>query len=118
MGIISSKTDITDCYNLIEEDKINVNFIQLQKKPNCTITLEQLNVLLGLNMPKYSILENTNYPYLFCVDSIFNINEIVAEYGYEIGFSTKQKVLKNDFNSYNRAICTYSNYEYYKLVHV
>ena len=118
MGIVSGKTGVIDNNNLITEDKITVNFIQIYKKPNCNITPEQLNMLLGLNVPKYSVIEGTDYPYLFCVTSITDINTIVRNYGYEIGFSTKQKVFKNEFNSYHKAICNYSGNDYYKLVHI
>jgi hypothetical protein len=118
MGIISSKTNISDNYNLVEEDKITVNFIQIAKKQGCNITPDQLNMLLGLDVPKYSILEGTSYPYLFCVSTIVDINTILRDYGYEIGFSTKQKIFKNEFNAYHRAVCSYSGNDCYKLVHV
>lgn len=118
MGVSFGKTNVTDNYNLIQDDKITVNFIQLAKTQECNVTPEQLNMLLGLNVPKYSILEGTEYPYLFCVSTIVDINNIVKDYGYEIGFSTKQKVLKSEFNAYYKAVCCYSGYECYKLVHV
>ena len=115
MGNSSSKTHMTDICNLIEEDKINVNFIQLQKKSNCNIMPEQLNILLGLNVPKYSIMDGTTFPYLFCVGTIIDIDNIIKNYGYEIGFITKQKVFRNEFNANYQAICSYSGYDYYRL---
>ncbi len=118
MGISESKPHHIDNYNLYEDNKITVNFIQIRKAKNCDITLEQLNILLGLNTPKYSILKNTNYPYLFCVGNLVDINKIIEEYGYEVGYSTKQKVFTNEYNSYHKAICSYDVKEYYKLVHV
>jgi hypothetical protein len=117
-GIISSKINTTDNYNIIEEDKITVNFIQIAKKQGCNITPDQLNMLLGLGVPKYSILEGSEYPYLFCVSIIVDINAILQDYGYEIGFSTKQKVFKNEFNAYHIAVCSYSGNDYYGLVHI
>jgi hypothetical protein len=118
MGIITSKKSTTDSYNLIEEDKITVNFIQVSKKSNCNVTPDQLNMLLGLNVPKYSILEGTSFPYLFCVTTIVDINSIFRDYGYEVGFSTKQKVFKNEFNAYHIATCSYNGNDYYKLEHI
>jgi len=118
MGIIASKIDTIDNYDLIKEEKIYVNFIQIAKNEECNTSLEQLNMLLGLNIPKYSVLDGTSYPYLFCVCSVVDINKILKEYGYKIGFLTKQKVLKNEFNSYHIATCSYSGNELYKLKHV
>ncbi len=118
MGIIASKIDTTDNYNLIKEEKITVNFIQIRKNQECNVSLEQLNMLLGLNVPKYSVLDGISYPYLFCVSSVVDISKILKEYGYDIGFSTKQQVLKNEFNAYHRAVCSYSYKEHYKLEHI
>jgi hypothetical protein len=115
MGIITSKIDTTDNFDLIKEEIIIVNFIQIRKNQECNVSLEQLNMLLGLNVPKYSVLEGTCYPYLFCVNSIVDINKILKEYGYEIGYLTKQKVFKNKFNSDHRATCSYSGNDHYKL---
>lgn len=118
MGINISKQQLSDNYNLYEDNEITVNFIQIRMGKKCKVTLEQLNMLLGLNIPKYSILNNTDYPYLFCVGYVVDINKIMTEYGYDVGFSTKQKVFKNEFNAYHKAICSYNVNEYYKLVHV
>ena len=118
MGITTSKTNTTDNYNLVKEEKITVNFIQIVKKHNTNVSPEQLNMLLGLNVPKYSVLEGTEYPYLFCVSTHVDINNILREYGYDIGYCTKQKVFKNEFNAYHKAICSYSGNDYYKLVHI
>ncbi len=124
MGIFAS-TPITpntsntpNFYNSIEENEIVVNFIQLQKKKNCNVTPDQLNMLLGLEIPKYSILENSNYPYVFCVGLLTNIGKIVREYGYEIGLSTKLMVLKKKFNYDHMAICFFSNGGCYELVRI
>ena len=118
MGVTLSKLKITDCYNIVETDKITVNFIQLKKKNYCNVSPEQLNMLLGLSVPKFSILEKSNYPYLFCVDSIVDIDKIATEYGYEIGFTTKIKVLKNNFNEYHKATCYYFDGGCYELVRI
>lgn len=118
MGIINSKTKPTDDYNLFEEDKITVNFIQVARKPNSNVTPDQLNMLLGLNVPKYSILDRTSFPYLFCVSPHVDINSILRDYGYDIGFSTKQQVFKNEFTAYHRAVCSYIGNDYYRLEHI
>lgn len=119
MGTSTSKINTTDYNNLVKEEKITVNFICIGKKQESNISLEQLNILLGLNIPKYSILEGTSsYPYLFCVSSDVDINKILKEYGYEIGYLTKQKVFKNEFNSYHRASCSYYGNELYKLEYI
>ena len=113
----SSKINIEDNNNFIKDDLVNVNFIQLKQLSNCVVTPDQLNLLLGLSVPKYSVLEGTEYPYLFCVSGLVDINTIVKEYKYQIGFSTIQKVFRNEFNSSHRATIAY-NYnepEYYKL---
>jgi len=39
MGISNSKINVTDSYNLIEEDKITVNFIQVAKKQGCNVSI-------------------------------------------------------------------------------
>jgi hypothetical protein len=117
MGITASKIDTTDNYDSIKEEKITVNFIQVAKIQESNVSLEQLNMLLGLNIPKYSILDGASYPYLFCVSTVLDINKILKEYGYEIGFSIKQKVFKNEFNFYHRATFSYSNNNY-KLEHM
>lgn len=118
MGTITSKNDTMDNYNLIKEEKIYVNFIQIAKNEKCNVSLEQLNILLGLNIPKYSILEETSYPYLFCVCSVVDISKILEEYGYEIGFSTKLQVLKNEFNANYRATCSFTYKDWYGLEHI
>jgi hypothetical protein len=115
MGNSSSKTQMNDICDSIEENKITVNFIQLQKMTNCNVIPEQLNILLGLNIPKYSVLDGTNFPYLFCVGTMLDINDIIRNYGYEIGFTTKQKVLKNEYNAKYQAICSYRGYDFYRL---
>jgi hypothetical protein len=62
-----------DNYNLYNEEQINVNFVQLAKLPGCNITPVQLNKLLGLNIPKYCVVEGVEYPYVFCVSTIVDI---------------------------------------------
>jgi hypothetical protein len=116
MGISSSKIDCKTNDVLEKNDLVNVNFIQLKKGIGCNVLPEQLNVLLGLNVPKFSELEGTEYPYLFCVSSVTDINKIIKEYRYVIGFETKQKVLRDEFNHNHRTACSYSGNEYYKLV--
>ena len=117
MGINqSTNTNSIDNYESFEEKFINICFVQLKQLSTSNVKPEQLNVLLGLNVPKYSILEGTEYKYLFCVSSTVNIYDIARSYGYEIGYSTKQKINKIKFNSYHQAICTYSVNDYYKLV--
>ena len=115
MGLSSSKVNVSDRYNLIEDNKITVHFVQLRKINNTQITPEQLNILFGLNMPKYSILEGTSYPYLYCVSSLIDINTIANDYGYEVGFLTKQTIHKDQFNAYHKVTCLYSNANYYIL---
>ena len=115
----SSKINTEDNSTKINNDLINVNFIQLKQKPGCTVTPEQLNMLLGMNVPKYSILRETEYPYLFCVCDTIEIEEIVREYGYKIGVIIKQKVNKNEFNSNHITWCIYySGNDIYKLVSI
>ena len=118
MGVYGSKIENSNNYNLLEDDKITVNFVQIKKNSNSiyNVSLEQLNVLLGLNIPKYSIINKFEYPYLFCINSSININNIFREYGYEVGLITKQKVYKNEFNAHYKAIYSYDGENYYKLV--
>lgn len=115
MGLTSSKINIESEYKLYQDNMINVNFIQIKETTKSTVNPEQLNVLLGLDTPKYSILEKTEYPYLYCIGFGENYDKIIRDYGYEIGFSTKQKVYRAEFNSFHRAICSYAGNEYYKL---
>jgi hypothetical protein len=116
MGSLLSKINTDDNYKLYPDDIINVNFIQLQISSNSVVNPDQLNVLLGLNIPKYSLLEGTKYPYLFCIGFVENFEKIIKDYGYEIGFSTKQKVYRAEFNNSHRATCSYHGDQYYKLV--
>ena len=117
LSVSSSKINIEDNNNFTVGDLINVNFIKLRQLPNCVVTPDQLNLLLGLTVPKYSVLEETEYPYLFCVSGLVDIHTIVKEYKYQIGFSTIQKVFRNEFNSSHRATIGYNYNElvYYKL---
>lgn len=117
MGVIQSTINEEEKNNLNDE-LIDVNFVQIKKTVNNNISAEQLNMLLGLNVPRYSILVGTEYKYLYCVSSIVDINNIVRTYGYDVGFSKIQKVFKNEFNSYHRPIITYGENEYFKLVHI
>jgi hypothetical protein len=96
-------------------DIITVKFIQISKKTDCKVTPDQLNMVLGLNIPKYSILEGSIFPYLFCVNTIIDINNILKEYGYEIGYSQKQKILKYQFNNNHTCVSCNSGYLCYKL---
>jgi hypothetical protein len=118
MGIINSIISRNDNNNLIDKSTINVSFIHIAKNSNCNVTVDELNNLLGLYIPKYSILEGTNFPYLFCVNIFVDINNILKEYGYDIGFCKKQKVLKKQYNANHRAIMSYDNNECYKLEYI
>lgn len=114
MGAKTSKIDCTT--NIITDEKIDVNFIHLKKKSDCNITPEQLKKLLGFNVPNYSFIENSLYPYLFCVSDLIDINKIAYENGYETGLPIKQKELKSKFNKYYKAICkSEDGYDYYTL---
>jgi hypothetical protein len=103
MGNLESQETIDNDYKLYEDEKINVLFVQVKKNKNCNVELTQFNLLLGLNIPKYSILEGTHYPYLFCVSEKTDIYKIAKEYNYTVGFITKQTVLKSKFNSTHTA---------------
>jgi hypothetical protein len=96
-------------------DTITVKFIHVSKNKHCKITPEQLNMLLGLNIPKYSILEGTKFPYLFCVNTIININSILNEYGYEVGHSGTQKIFKSQFNKHHVACVCNNGSDCYEL---
>lgn len=116
MGQSQTKTDNNSDYsNALKDDMITVNFIQLKKYPTSTISPEQLNMLLGLSIPRYSIVEGTEYPYLFCVGNQIGIEEIIKSYGYEIGYRTRQKVYKNEFNAFHKTCFAYGGTDYYKL---
>lgn len=115
MGATTSKVEVSDKYNLIQDEKITVHFVQLRKINNTQITPEQLNILFGLNLPKYSILEGTFYPFLYCVSSLIDVTTIANDYGYEVGYLTKQTIHKDQFNAYHKATCLYSNADYYRL---
>lgn len=80
---------------------ILVNFIHLKMSQTFNVSSEQLNI------PKYSLIEGIEYPYLFCVGYQIDIDEIIKSYGYEIGFRSKQKVYKNEFNSYHKTVFSY-----------
>jgi len=97
MGTSTSK--INDNYNLYNEEMVDVYFCQLRQLPESTTTPQQLNALLGLNIPKYSAFEDTFYPYVFCISVLIDIHKIAQEYGYKIGFISKHKVLKSEFNA-------------------
>lgn len=120
MGITASKINATDDNNLVEEEKITVNFVEVKKKQGSNVTPEQLNLLLGLDVPKYSILEGNIFPYLFCVSLYVDIESILRDYGYEIGNSTKQKVFRNEFNSNHRIACSRNGIDFkiFTLEHI
>jgi hypothetical protein len=98
MGNSNSKSKHEN-YVLYDDDMINVLFIQVKPKDGCYTDLQQFNLLLGLNIPKYAIYEGTEYPYVFCVHETSDIHKIANEYHYEIGFSQKMKLSKSQFNS-------------------
>jgi hypothetical protein len=117
MGLNQSKSDNNnnDDYNILNDNMVLVNFIQLKRLPGSVVEPEQLNMLLGLNIPRYSIVVNTEYPYLFCVGNINGLENIIAGYGYQIGFIQKQKIYKQEYNSNHITVFTYSANDYYKL---
>ena len=118
MGIITSKQPkIHDQYHLYDEEMINVYFVKMSQLPSCSITPEQFNVILGLNIPKYFAFEiddNKPYPYIYCIPVLMDINKIADEYGYRIGFISKQKVFKSEFNANHEVRICYDGS--YKLV--
>ncbi len=121
MGISSSKIDCeTDDGVLADNDLVNVNFIQLKRGIGCNVTPEQLNILLGLNVPKYSYLGDDEFPYLFCVHITTDIQNIIREYRYVIGSNITYKVDKNKFNSQHKTSINYfvSDFEKYELVKI
>ena len=117
MGLSLSSSEINPEIqnNLTKDDLVFVNFVQLKQSEDCVVNPEQLNLLLGLNVPKYSKLEATTYPYLFCICSLVDIDKIDMEYKYEIGISALQRVSKKKFNSNHRAIISYKDYNDYEL---
>lgn len=119
MGIKLSKVRVSDNYDL-REDKITVNFIQIKKNPNSNVTPEQLNVLFGLNIPKYSKLGDDEFPYLFCVHMTIDIQNIIKEYRYVIGSNVTYRVDKNKFNSQHKTNINYfaNDYGRYELVKI
>lgn len=117
MGITFSGNDNINDLNKMSNELINVNFVQLRKNSKCNVTPEQFNLLLGLNVPKFSILPETLYPYLFCVSVLVDIEKICFEYGFDIGHKYLQKIYKNEYNCYHYAILDYNNHlEPYKLI--
>jgi hypothetical protein len=94
-------------YSLFDEPTINVLFVQVKPKSGCKISPEQFNLILGLNTPNYTTLEGTPYYYVFCVHDSTDINTIANEYGYEIGYIDKDKVLKSTFNSNHKIYWSY-----------
>lgn len=109
MGIIGSKQS-NDNYNLYNESIIDVLFCQLNKTNEFSVSPEQLNALLGLNIPKYAIFEGTQFPYVFCVSSLTDINNISKEYGYEVGYITKQSIFKHEFSASHKVSMFRGNY--------
>lgn len=117
MGIKFSSNDNIDDFNKTSNEFINVNFVQLRKNSKCIVTPEQFNLLLGLNVPKFSILQETSYPYLFCVSGMIDIDRICFEYGFDIGHKYQQKIYKNEYNCYHYTMLDYNNHlEPYKLI--
>lgn len=109
MGILNSKT-----VSMKEEEPImKVKFIRIAKNENCNVTPDELHMLLGLNIPQYSIIheKDTDFPYLFCVNTFVDIDSILRDYGYEIGFSVIQNVRQNQFNDKHTA----NYYPHYKI---
>jgi hypothetical protein len=111
MGNFLQKQNDLPNYDLMEDSEVTVNFIQIRPKSNSTVSIEQFNVLLGLDIPKYSILENSVYPYVLCISTSIDIKKICSEYNFEIGIKTIQKIHKNEYNSKHIAIRTVEGYE-------
>lgn len=117
MGTRTSKIKISDVNQSYEDDKIEVNFVQLKKKQNCNVTPERLNILFGINIPKYSFNGDLFYPYLFCVSKFININKIIFECGYDGCIPFEKKVFKREFNDYYKTKYeSVDGYDYYELV--
>lgn len=119
MGISSSILNMNnsqDNYKLYyDEEKINVLFVHLAQLPGCNASPEQLNMLLGLNLPKYAIFNGTEYPYVFCVSPLIDIEKISREYGYIVGYSSKIEVFRYEFNSNYRVKASFLQNKYYRL---
>lgn len=107
MGVSSSKIDAETNDYMSDTNLINVNFIQLKKGIGSNVTPEQLNILLGLNVPKYSKLENDEFPYLFCLNVTTNIQNIIREYRYVIGTNVMCQVDRNKFNAQHKTCINY-----------
>ncbi len=105
--------DVEILYNL--DELMSVHFIQVTKKPGCNVTPEQLNTLLGSNIPKYSTLDGTIYPYLYCISDKDNLNKILDDNGYKLGFSKTQQIFKTDFSSRFQARPCYTGKDSYFL---
>lgn len=102
----------------IEQNKMLVIFFQVREADTCFFRIDDFAILLGENpneVPMYSILENSHYPYLFCADHQTNIKKICDEFGFEIGFYAKQLVDKEQFNSSYKTTYDRHNIDCFKL---
>jgi hypothetical protein len=118
MGTKFSKS-INDADNYTKMDEndclMEVKFIQLKTTEKCKVSPDQLNLLLGSKIPRYSIVDRTEYSYLYCVKDMSLASKIINENGYEIGFNAKQKIYKTEFNEgYKTGFDSNFNYKLYK----
>lgn len=101
------------------QNKMLVIFFQVKESKECFFSIENFPILLGEypnGIPKYSVLENTEYPYLFCADHKIDIKKVCGEFGFEIGFYTKQLISEDKFNSLHKTTYIYHNIDRFDLV--
>ncbi len=112
------------CYNTkIKNDKhniINVKFIHLTKSQknynSSNIKPEELNDIFGKNTPRFCCNDGSRYPYIFCVKSNFDYENIALEHGYVVGKIIDDSICETKFNSSYKIIHFYVKKEYYSLV--
>jgi len=121
MGCQNSKiyilNDVNHTNNL-DKELIDVKFVNLVKNKNVkiNITPEELNDLLGDNIPKFCYEDEMGSNLIYCVLESCNIEEIAEKYGYEICNIYKTSVNKCYFNSKHIPIHFYNKKEYWKLI--
>ena len=142
MGCKSSKICIVNNSDDIIYDIINVKFVVLKKKsneeinnsfnetileltsefdennilPEKNISHEELNNILGKDIPRLNYENGLSYELLYCIESSCDIDKIIKQYEYKICYIYETKVLKSQFNSKYMPIHFYNKKEYFKLI--
>jgi hypothetical protein len=99
---------------LFEPKKLEVNFIQINQP--FYISVDDLILKFGNDIPKYNIIEGTDYYYLLCIPAEIDIIDLAEIYKFKISIMHTSFVDKNKFNSKYIAGISYKNDEdYYQL---